>query len=157
MKIGIGIGPLPRDKRDLKGNIEWAVAAESDGFDSLWISHGLAIDSLQLVALAGEQTSKIELITGVIPVYSRSPLLMAQQALTANEAADGRLSLGLGVAHPESTAVLWNATYDRPAKYMREYLGALIPLLGNVTKNTPAIVHFFAFPIVPRLSGVIGL
>jgi F420-dependent oxidoreductase-like protein len=129
MKIGIGIGPLPRDKRDLKGNIEWAVDAESDGFDSLWISHGMAIDSLLLVALAGEQTSKIELITGVIPVYSRSPLLMAQQALTANEAADGRLSLGLGVAHPESTATLWNGTYDRPAKYMREYLGALTPLL----------------------------
>ncbi|NQW16774.1 MAG: TIGR03564 family F420-dependent LLM class oxidoreductase [Chloroflexi bacterium] len=129
MKIGIGIGPLPRDKRDLNGNIEWVVDAESDGFDSLWISHGMSIDSLQLVALAGQRTSRIELITGVIPVYSRSPLLMAQEALTANEAAGGRLSLGLGVAHPESTATLWNATYDRPAKYMREYLGALSPLL----------------------------
>ena len=131
MRIGIGIGPLPRDRRDLEGNIEWAIGAESDGFDSLWISHGLAIDSLQLVALAGEKTSDIELVTGVIPIYSRSPLLMAQQALTANEAAGGRLSLGLGVAHPETTAVLWNATYDRPAKYMREYLGALTPLLED--------------------------
>jgi F420-dependent oxidoreductase-like protein len=69
----------------------------------------------------------------VIPVYSREPLLMAQQALTANLVTGGRLTLGIGLAHPESVPRMWNHTYERPAHFMGEYLAVLQPLLTERT------------------------
>ena len=60
---------------------------------------------------------------------------MAQQALTAQAATlgartgepRGRLTLGIGLAHPETVAAWWGLSYDHPARYMREYLAVLLP------------------------------
>ena len=129
LRIGIGVGGNAGRPADVHGLVEQAADADRDGFDLLWHSHTLGDDSLIAIAMAGAVTERIELITGVIPVQSRTPVLMAQQALTAQTATGGRLSLGLGVAHPETVPLIWGQAYDRPAKYMREYLSALTPLL----------------------------
>jgi F420-dependent oxidoreductase-like protein len=129
LRIGIGVGGSAARPADVHGLVEQAAEADRDGFDLLWHSHTLGDDSLIAIAMAGAVTERVELITGVIPVQSRTPVLMAQQALTAQTATGGRLSLGLGVAHPETVPLIWGQTYERPAKYMREYLSALVPLL----------------------------
>lgn len=131
MRIGIYAGDFSGGPADLMGQVRQTADAESDGFDCMWFTHILAADSLIAVALAGQQTSRIELVTGVIPIYSRQPLLMAQQALSAQVAAGGRLALGIGLAHPETVPLLWNQAYDRPASFMREYLSVLLPLLRD--------------------------
>ena len=56
-------------------------------------------------------------------------MLMAQQALTTQCAANGRLVLGLGVGHAIQMEGMLGYSYDRPARYMREYLDALLPML----------------------------
>ncbi len=129
--IGIGVGGNAGRPADVHGLVEQAADADRDGFDLLWYSHTLGDDSLIAIAMAGAVTERIELITGVIPIYSRQPVLMAQQALTTQTATGGRLSLGLGVAHPETVPLIWGQAYERPAKHMREYLSALTPLLNE--------------------------
>ena len=131
LRIGIGVGGNTAKRADVNGLVEQAADADRDGFDLLWHSHTLGDDSLIAIAMAGAATERIELITGVIPVQSRTPVLMAQQALTTQTATGGRLSLGLGVAHPETVPLIWGQAYERPAKYMREYLSALLPLLNE--------------------------
>jgi F420-dependent oxidoreductase-like protein len=124
MRIGLGAGTLAGGSVDLLGQVEEVRAMEADGFN-----HINATDSLIAIAVAGQQTGRIEFVTGVIPIYSRQPLLMAQQALTTQEAAGGRLALGIGLAHPETVPRMWNSAFDRPAHFMQEYLDVLLPLL----------------------------
>ncbi|KKM02047.1 hypothetical protein LCGC14_1788330, partial [marine sediment metagenome] len=81
--------------------------------------------------------SRIELGTSVVPTYSRHPVVMAQQALTAQAATGGRFNLGIGLSHKPVVEGMWGMSYEKPAVHMREYLSVLRPLLkeGRVSFN----------------------
>ena len=69
---------------------------EDAGFDALFLPEVGARDTLAtLAALAGE-TTRLRLGTGVVPLPSRSPALLAIAAATVQERSGGRLLLGLG-------------------------------------------------------------
>ena len=90
-------------------------------------------DALTLLAVAGSQVPGIGLGTGVVPVYPRHPMMLAQQALTVQAATDNRLLLGIGLSHQVVVEGMWGMSYDKPARYMKEYLASLMPLLRGET------------------------
>ena len=75
----------------------------------------------------------IGLGTGVVPVYPRHPMMLAQQALTVQWATGNRLILGIGLSHQIVVEGMWGLSFDKPARYMKEYLAALMPLLAGET------------------------
>jgi 5,10-methylenetetrahydromethanopterin reductase len=75
----------------------------------------------------------IGLGTGVVPVYPRHPMMLAQQALTVQLATGNRLILGIGLSHQVVVEGMWGMSFDKPARYMKEYLAALMPLLHGET------------------------
>lgn len=102
--------------------------AADDGFTSVWISHIFGLDALTTLAVAGRAAGRdIELGTAVVPTYPRHPAALAQQAMTANAAAGGRLTLGIGLSHQVVIEGMYGYDFDRPARHMREYLEILIP------------------------------
>jgi alkanesulfonate monooxygenase SsuD/methylene tetrahydromethanopterin reductase-like flavin-dependent oxidoreductase (luciferase family) len=64
-----------------------------------------------------------------VPVYPRHPIALSSQAQTVQAALRGRLRLGVGVSHHESVEARFGYSFDRLARYLREYLRALMPLL----------------------------
>jgi F420-dependent oxidoreductase-like protein len=103
-------------------------------------------DALTILAAAGAQVPGIELGTGVVPVYSRHPMVLAQQALTVQSATDNRLLLGIGLSHQVVVEGIWGYSYDRPARYMKEYLASLLPLLrGETVQSSGEVVTTNAF------------
>jgi F420-dependent oxidoreductase-like protein len=60
---------------------------------------------------------------------------MAQQAMTAWDATDGRFHLGIGLSHQLVIESMFGLSFDKPAAHMREYLAVLLPLLreGNAS------------------------
>jgi F420-dependent oxidoreductase-like protein len=54
---------------------------------------------------------------------------MAQQALTAQAAARGRFTLGIGLSHQIVIENMLGLSYERPARHMQDYLEVLAPLL----------------------------
>ena len=64
-------------------------------------------------------------------------MALAQQALTVNQVADGRLDLGVGLSHKPVVEGMWGMSFDRPVKYMSDYLKVLQPLLekGKVSHS----------------------
>jgi F420-dependent oxidoreductase-like protein len=103
-------------------------------------------DALTLLAAAGAQVPGIGLGTGVVPVYPRHPMVLAQQALTVQSATDNRLLLGIGLSHQVVVEGIWGYSYDRPARYMKEYLASLLPLLrGEVVQSSGEVVTTHAF------------
>ena len=103
------------------------------GLDHAFASQIFGPDALTLLAVAGSQVPGIGLGTGVVPVYPRHPMMLAQQALTVQMATGNRLLLGIGLSHQVVVEGMWGMSFDRPAAYMREYLAALMPLLRGET------------------------
>mgnify|MGYP003422948459 CR=1 FL=1 len=81
-----------------------------------------------MLTVAGRETSRIELATGVTPTPPRHPFAIAQQALTAQAACKGRFVLGIGLSHKVVIENMLGLSYAQPAKQMREYLEVLMPL-----------------------------
>jgi 5,10-methylenetetrahydromethanopterin reductase len=105
--------------------------AADDGFASAWLLNIFGLDALTALAVAGSQVTGIELGTAVVPAYPRHPAALAQQALTVAAALDGRLTLGIGLSHKIVIEDMYGYSFDRPARYMSEYLSVLLPLLDG--------------------------
>jgi F420-dependent oxidoreductase-like protein len=116
------------------------------GFDHAFSSQIFGPDALTLLAVVGSQVPGIDLGTGVVPVYPRHPMMLAQQALTVQAATDNRLILGIGLSHQVVVEGMWGMSFDRPASYMREYLASLMPLLhGEAVQSDGERVTTHAF------------
>jgi F420-dependent oxidoreductase-like protein len=107
------------------------VDAERDGFDGAWLSQIFGNESLMLIAQAGRETQHIEFGTAVVPVYSRHPFTFAQQVATTASMTSDRFALGIGLSHQPVVEGMWGLSYQKPARYMREYLQVLRPLLDD--------------------------
>ena len=131
MRIGVFVGASVADMMTLEDLLARIKQAEDDGFDSFWIPHISArgYDALTVLAMAGMQTSRIELGVGVVPTYPRHPAALAQQALTTATATGGRFILGIGPSHRPGMEEGFGIPYDRPALHTREYLSVMRPLL----------------------------
>jgi alkanesulfonate monooxygenase SsuD/methylene tetrahydromethanopterin reductase-like flavin-dependent oxidoreductase (luciferase family) len=128
MRIGLMIGSdkeRPRRER-LSGLVTDVQEAEQAGFTSVWVPQVPGyLDAMAAIAVLGLATDRIELGTSVMPIQSRHPVPMAQQALTTQMACDGRFALGLGASHHWIVQDQWGLTYDRPARQVRDYLEVL--------------------------------
>jgi F420-dependent oxidoreductase-like protein len=120
---------LPRD--DLGAAVELAQRAEALGYDSLWVTHGLGRDSFLVLAAYAQATRRIGLGNGVVPIYPRHPVAMAQEAATLAELSGGRFRLGIGVSHRASMEGMLNLDMKAPLKIMREYVAILRAALSG--------------------------
>jgi F420-dependent oxidoreductase-like protein len=93
------------------------------------------MDAITAIAVAGRETSRIEMVTGVVPTPPRHPTALAQQALTAQAVCKGRFVLGIGLSHKVVIEDMFGLSYAQPAKQMREYLEVLMPLLEGRTAD----------------------
>ena len=128
MRIGIMTGASgPGDTIDKL--VARGREVERRGFSTLWMANIFSLDAILTLAIVGRETERIELGTAVVPSYPRHPHAMAQEALSANQAAAGRFVLGIGLSHRIVIEDLFGLSYEKPARHMREYLEVLRPLL----------------------------
>jgi 5,10-methylenetetrahydromethanopterin reductase len=128
MRIGLMAGATPGDGT-IDGLVARAKDLEARGFDSLWMAHIMGLDAISALGIVGRETERIEVGTAVVPSYSRHPMAMAQQCLTAQAAARGRFVLGIGLSHKLVIEDLMGLSYEKPARHMREYMAVLGPLM----------------------------
>ena len=127
---------MPGDPVGPAGLVERAAALEEAGFASAWLPQVGSVDALMALAMASGVTSSIELGTAVVPTYPRHPTVLAEQALTAQAATDGRIALGVGLSHMFLIENSLGLDYTRPIPHTREYLTVLNGLLaGEVVQH----------------------
>src|SRR6266536_1175988 len=92
-------GPLGVSLRDIGVSADvltgWADAAEAGGYSGIWMPDVGGHDALSTLAAFAATTRRVLLGTGVVPVFSRSPVLLAQTAATMDDLSGGRFVLGL--------------------------------------------------------------
>jgi F420-dependent oxidoreductase-like protein len=134
MRIGLMIGSdKERSRADrLTGLLDDGIAAEGDGFASFWIPQVPGyLDAMTAAALLGHVTERIEIGTAVVPIQTRHPLIMAQQALTTAVACSGRFTLGIGPSHHWIITEQLGLPYDKPALLVRDYIDVLDAALAG--------------------------
>ncbi len=174
MRIGVMVGP-ERGRYGTKVERMLADArwAEEAGLASLWVPQiPDDFDALTAATLIATQTTRIEIGTAVVPVQPRHPIALAQQALSTQTVADGRLTLGLGVSHHWVIDEMLGLPYEHPAATMRAYLDVLDEALAgprmvdvendlfrvhnplDITDVAPTSVMIAALgPVMLRLAG----
>lgn len=113
----------------VEGITDQVQSAADDGFASFWSPQIFGPDAITALAVAAGRVDGIRLGTAVVPTWPRHPMMLAQQALTANQASDGRFALGIGLSHQLVVEGMWGMSFDKPLRHMREYLAILMPLL----------------------------
>lgn len=130
MRIGIFGGDVAATGT-IDDHVAAAREAADDGFTSFWLPQIFGYDALTLLALIGREVPGIELGTAVVPTYPRHPAALAAQAVTTNEATDGRLVLGIGLSHQIVIEMMYGYSFAKPLRHMREYLSILLPLVHD--------------------------
>jgi F420-dependent oxidoreductase-like protein len=129
MRIGLSVGAGANTTID--DFIAQVKRAEEQGYASAWVANIFGFDAINVLALAGRETSRIELGTAVVPTLPRHPVAIAQQALTTQAASGGRFILGIGLSHKIVIENMLGMSYTKTAEHMREYLSVLRPLLNG--------------------------
>jgi len=133
VRFGLMIGPeRGRYREKVAKLIADAEAAEAAGFTSIWVPQiPDDFDALTAIVLMARSTTGIELGTAVMPIQTRHPVAMAQQALSTQAVCEGRLTLGLGPSHHWIVQDMLGLPYERPARVVRDYLEVLNAALAG--------------------------
>jgi alkanesulfonate monooxygenase SsuD/methylene tetrahydromethanopterin reductase-like flavin-dependent oxidoreductase (luciferase family) len=127
-RVGVGVTPF---QIDAEATIRLAVAAEGLGYARFAAAEGWANDAVVLLTQIAEATSRIDLATGVLSVWSRTPATIAMAATGLDRASDGRFALGLGASSPPLVEGLHGLVWQRPVDRMRGTLVAIRALLDG--------------------------
>jgi F420-dependent oxidoreductase-like protein len=116
MALGTGAGLDPASLAQQAQDLERA------GVDLVWGGEIYGYDLVSTLAFLAGQTSRMELMTGILPVYSRSPALIAQTAATIDTLSGGRFVLGLGTSGPQVIEGWHGVPFTKPMGMTRDVI-----------------------------------
>ena len=154
MKFSLTIGLGGRSESTVAGLVSRAQEIEAAGFHGVWMPTAFGFDALTALAVVASHTSRVELGSAVVPTFPRHPVVMAQQALTAQSAAEGRFTLGIGLSHKVMMEDALGIPYEHPARHMREYLSVLAPLLRGEASNFQGETYRVSTPLTVTAAPV---
>ncbi|MGA7835277.1 MAG: TIGR03617 family F420-dependent LLM class oxidoreductase [Acidimicrobiales bacterium] len=97
---------------------------EEAGFDGAWAAE-TGHDPLLILAAAAPATTRLELGTGIVVAFGRSPMITATMANDVQILSRGRLLLGLGSQIKPHIEKRYSMPWSQPAARMREYILAM--------------------------------
>jgi F420-dependent oxidoreductase-like protein len=105
---------------DPKELIEQVVSLENAGLDQVWVAEAYGFDSPTLMGYVAAKTERVQIGSAILPIYSRTPALLAQTAAGLDAVSGGRAILGLGASGPQVIEGWHGIPYDKPLGRTRE-------------------------------------
>jgi alkanesulfonate monooxygenase SsuD/methylene tetrahydromethanopterin reductase-like flavin-dependent oxidoreductase (luciferase family) len=121
----VALGAFISVGRSLETALQRVEMAERLGYESAYVTHIAARDSITTLMAYACRSETIRLGTGVTPIYSRTAAAMAQSFATLDEFSGGRAIAGLGVSHRPVVEAWYDQQIDKPLRSMREYVAIL--------------------------------
>jgi F420-dependent oxidoreductase-like protein len=103
-------------------NAEGVVAMEQAGLDVVWVAEAYSYDAVSLMGYLAARTERIQIGSGILPIYSRTPTLTAMTAAGLDALSGGRAILGLGASGPQVIEGFHGVPYDKPIARTREII-----------------------------------
>lgn len=107
---------------DILETVEQVVAYEIAGLDVVFVAEAYGFDAVSILGYLAARTTRVELGPGILPIYSRTPALIAQTAAGLDYVSGGRAVLGLGASGPQVIEGWHGVAYDRPIARTRELI-----------------------------------
>ena len=105
MKLDMGV-ILHTGDMSYKDIIRYAQEAEALGYHGLWLTEESGKEAFSLFGVLARETKRINLCSGIVNFYSRSPTTLAMAARSIHDLSGGRCSAGLGAKRDEFRSVL---------------------------------------------------
>jgi len=99
-----------------------AADLERAGVDLVWGGEIYGFDLVSTLAFLAGKTERMQLMTGILPIYSRSPALIAQTAMTIDTLSEGRFVLGLGSSGPQVIEGWHGVPFRKPLGMTRDVI-----------------------------------
>ncbi|GAB2812461.1 LLM class F420-dependent oxidoreductase [Actinocorallia aurea] len=128
------------------------------GYTGLWSVETAGPDAFTPLALASQWSPRLHLGTAIVPVHTRGPALLAQQAATLADLAPGRFTLGLGTSS-RTVVEHWNGIpHAEPYQRVRDTLRFLRrAFTGDKVSDERLGVHDFRLEQPPSIPPPIAL
>ncbi|MEU3340793.1 LLM class flavin-dependent oxidoreductase [Streptomyces sp. NPDC006668] len=99
---------------------DFVVEAEKLGLDVCWVAEAWGSDAPSALGYYAALTDRMLLGSGVLQLGTRTPVAVAQTAITLSNLSGGRFLLGLGASGPQVIEGLHGVPFARPLARMRE-------------------------------------
>jgi F420-dependent oxidoreductase-like protein len=106
------------------GGFSEAVAELADferaGLDIVFVPEAYSFDAVSQLGFIAARTTRLEIASGILPIYSRTPALTAMTAAGLDFVSGGRFTLGIGTSGPQVIEGWHGVPYDAPVGRTRE-------------------------------------
>jgi F420-dependent oxidoreductase-like protein len=97
-------------------------AMEAAGLDIVWVAEAYSFDAVSTMGYLAACTETVQIASGILPLYTRTPTLLAMTAASLDSLSNGRCILGLGASGPQVIEGFHGVPYDRPLGRTREII-----------------------------------
>jgi F420-dependent oxidoreductase-like protein len=98
------------------------VELEKAGLDMVWVAEAYGFDAVSMMGYLAARTERVEIASGILPIYTRTPTLLAMTAAGVDYVSDGRCVLGMGASGPQVIEGWHGVPYDKPLARTREII-----------------------------------
>lgn len=118
---------------DFRQVVQELVEYEAAGLDIVFIPEAYSFDAVSQLAFIAARTTRLQLASGVLPIYSRTPALLAMTAAGLDYVSEGRFTLGIGTSGPQVIEGFHGVPFDAPLERTRE----IIAVCRSVWRRQP--------------------
>jgi F420-dependent oxidoreductase-like protein len=97
-------------------------ALEKAGMDIVYVAEAYGYDGASLMGYLAATTETVQIASGILPLYTRTPTLLAMTAAGVDELSEGRCILGIGASGPQVIEGFHGVPYDAPIGRTREII-----------------------------------
>ena len=115
----------------------------------MWVAEAYSFDAPTFMGYLAAKTERLEIGSAILPIYSRTPTLIAMTAAGLDALSDGRAVLGLGASGPQVIEGFHGVPYDRPLTRTRE----IIDICRKVWAREAPLTHDGAAYHIPLPEG----
>ncbi len=116
MRIGMGL--------NYSGGFAETAAEVADlekaGLDIVFVPEAYSFDAVSQLGYLAAKTSRVELASGILQLFTRTPTLTAMTAAGLDFVSDGRFVLGVGASGPQVIEGFHGVPYNAPLGRTRE-------------------------------------
>ncbi|MST34445.1 LLM class F420-dependent oxidoreductase [Acidimicrobiaceae bacterium USS-CC1] len=122
---------------------------ERVGLDLVWVAEAYGFDGPSFMGFLAARTERVQIASGILPIYSRTPTLIAMTAAGLDALSDGRFQLGLGASGPQVIEGWHGVPYDAPIGRTRE----IVEICRAVWAREAPLVHEGRYYQLPLPAG----
>ncbi len=122
---------------DVKAMADQVVEFEKAGVDLVWVAEAYGMDAPTVMGYLAAITETVEIASGILPIYTRTPTLLAMTAVGVDVLSNGRCVLGLGASGPQVIEGFHGVKYDAPLGRTRE----VVEICRKIWAREDKLVH----------------